>query len=69
MSRLTYLLPSDDDTLGRFLALTLLIFTILSGFQVGVLLGSMLLAGAIWVLVTAIQGLRYGYLEGVSGSD
>ncbi|ELK54994.1 MULTISPECIES: hypothetical protein [Haloferax] len=66
MSRLSFLLPGEDDTIGRFLTLTLVIYAVISGFEILGVLWAMCLAMAVWTLATAIQGFRYGYLEGAT---
>ena len=64
MSRLTYVLPGEDEPIGRFLALTLVVFLLLSGFRsAGLLLFSAFVALGVWLFATAIQGLWVGYLE------
>jgi hypothetical protein len=65
VSRLTYVLPGEDEPIGRFLTLTLAIFLVASGFEsAGLLLGSAFAALALWTLVTVLQGLWVGYLDG-----
>ncbi|WP_396610711.1 hypothetical protein ACH9L7_10790 [Haloferax sp. S1W] len=65
MSRVTYLLPGEDEPIGRFLALTIAIYIVATGFEsAGLLLGSALAALAVWTLTTTIQGIWVGYLEG-----
>lgn len=54
-----------DEHLGRFLLLTLVVTVVLTGGEIlGVVLGAAFLSLGLLVLYTAIQGLRYGYLEG-----
>ncbi|AFK18172.1 hypothetical protein E6P09_05255 [Haloferax mediterranei ATCC 33500] len=65
MSRLAFLLPNEDDVLGRFLALTLVVYLVTTGFEdVAVLFSAMVIALAIWTVAVTIQGFKYGYLEG-----
>jgi hypothetical protein len=65
MSRLTYALPGEDEPIGRFLTLTLLIYLVATGFaSAPLLLGSAFAALAVWTLLTMLQALRVGYLEG-----
>ncbi|ELZ94806.1 hypothetical protein C440_07017 [Haloferax mucosum ATCC BAA-1512] len=65
MSSLAFLLPSDDEPIGRFLALTLVVYLVLTGFAgVWQLLLAMVIALTIWTIVVTIQGYRYGLLEG-----
>ncbi|WP_411965337.1 hypothetical protein [Haloferax sp. YSMS24] len=68
MSRLSYVLPGEDEPIGRFLTLTVAIFLVASGFEsAGLLLGSAFAALTVWVLVTMLNGLWVGYLEGKTG--
>lgn len=54
-----------DEHLARLLLLTLLITLLLTGFSVlGEMFLAALLATCLLVLYTAVQGFRYGYLEG-----
>ncbi|KAB1186732.1 MULTISPECIES: hypothetical protein [Haloferax] len=65
MSRVSYVLPGEDEPIGRFLTLTLVIYLVATGFSsAGLLLGSAFAALAVWTLVTVLQALRVGYLEG-----
>ncbi|KAB1197295.1 MULTISPECIES: hypothetical protein [Haloferax] len=65
MFRVSYVLPGEDEPLGRFLTLTLVIYLVASGFEpAGLLLGSAFAALAVWSLVVSIKGLWVGYLEG-----
>ncbi|WP_416838595.1 hypothetical protein [Haloferax sp. DFSO52] len=65
MSRLSYVLPGEDEPIGRFLTLTLVIYLVATGISsAGLLLGSAFAGLAVWTLVVLLKGLWVGYLEG-----
>lgn len=65
MSRLSYVLPGEDEPVGRFLTLTLVIYLVATGFEsAGLLFGSAFVALAVWTVLTVVEGLWVGYLEG-----
>lgn len=66
MPWLLFLLPDEDGTIDRFLTFTLVIYAVISGFEILDVLWAMCLMMAVWTLTTVIQGFRYGYLEGAT---